>query len=427
MRDTTILTPQEQYKFDVITKVISKEIKTGHAAKLLGLSPRQILRLRLAAQKQGSNAVIHGLKDKQSNHHVLEEIKEKVLKIIKNEYPDFQPTFASEKLKENYGIKISKSNTRLWMIEANLWKPHKQKKAEHRNWRPRKEYYGELLQFDGSYHMWFEKRYCDALGSPIEVCLLASIDDATGKIIKATFGANEGIHAVFTFWKSYIEEKGKPRNIYLDRFSTYKINHKSAVDNHELITQFQRATVDFDSHLITAFSPQAKGRIERLFGTLQDRLVKELRLAKINTPKEANVFLVEVFLPKFNHKFAVVPTKKGDVHRSLTLYDKKHINRIFSVQSQRVVRNDFTIQFKNSWYQLAEVQPITIRAKEKMLVEEWLDGTLHFSFRGKYLNYLLLPGKPKKEQTDPLILTTHQPNWKPSADHPWRQGYKQKV
>jgi hypothetical protein len=253
---------------------------------------------------------------------------------------------------------------------------------------------------------------------------LASIDDATGKITKAKFAANEGIHAVFTFWKEYVISIGKALAIYLDKFSTYKINHKAAVDNQELITQFQRATKQIGIKLITAHSAQAKGRIERLFLTLQDRLIKEMRLAKINTPEEGNKFLQEVFLPKFNAKFAVVPAKKGDVHRKLLAQDKKNINRIFSVQSERTVRNDFTIQFKNFWYQLTEVQPVTIRPKEKLLVEEWLNGTIHFSFREKYLTYIVLPEKPKKVKINPPLITTHKLNWKPPPDHPWKLTFK---
>jgi hypothetical protein len=160
--------------------------------------------------------------------------------------------------------------------------------------------------------------------------------------------ANEGVYAVFTFWKVYVEKKGKPKVIYLDKFLTYKINHKAAVDNAELMTQFQRAVKDLFFRLISAHSPQAKGRIERLFRTLQDRLIKELRLAGINTPWEANKFLEEVFIPKYNEQFSVVPAKKGNLHKPLTAIDKKNIDRIFSVQSFRIVHNDFTIQFKNS-------------------------------------------------------------------------------
>lgn len=310
------------------------------------------------------------------------------------------------------------------MTKEGLWKPRKQKQSNYRSWRPRKDYYGELQQFDGSYHHWFEKRYVDKENNPIEVCLLASIDDASGKITKAVFALNEGVEAVFTFWKEYIQEQGKPLAIYLDKFSTYKINHKAAVDNKELMTQFQRAMQALGIQLITAHSPEAKGRVERLFGTLQDRLVKELRLAGVNTPKEGNVFLKEVFLPKFNNRFAVFPRKEGDVHKSLSGIDKKNINRIFSVQSKRRVNNDFTVRFKNKWYQLTELQPVTIRARDKILVEEWLDETVHFFLREKYLNFVVLQERPKKAKSNPTILTNHKLNWKPPPDHPWKRAFK---
>src|SRR5204862_1861696 len=184
--------------------------------------------------------------------------------------------------------------------------------------------------FDGSYHLWFEDRFLDENDDPIEVCLLASIDDAKGEITKACFAANEGVIAVFTFCKEYVLEKGKPKSIYLDKFSTYKINHKSAVDNSELMTQFQRAMQDLEINPISANSPQAKGRVERLFKTLQDRLIKELRLAKIDNPIEGNKFLREIFIPKFNKQVSVIPAQDGSVHKPLTKAKKQTINDAYS-------------------------------------------------------------------------------------------------
>lgn len=417
-----ILSIKEQDKLNIINATRDRMITNGQAAKMLGISVRQVKRLKKKIREQGSSAIAHQLKGKQSNHHIAETVKQKALQVMREKYADFKPTFATEKLEENHDIRISYGTTRLWMIEEGLWEPRKQKKTgEYRSWRPRKEYLGELAQFDGSYHHWFENRYLDKEGLPIEVCLLASIDDATGKITRAEFLANEGVVAVFTFWKGYVEEEGKPVAIYLDKFSTYKINHKSAVDNHEFMTQFQRAMLDLNINLISAHSPQAKGRIERLFQTLQDRLVKDMRLAGIHTPKERNKFLKEVFIAKFNSKFAVDPEKEGNVHKALSEIDKKNINRIFSIQSKRKVNNDFTIQFKNNWYQLTELQPTTVRAKDKVFVEEWFDGTLHFSLREKYLKYTVLPERPRKIKQLPLILTTHKLNWKPPQNHPWRQ------
>lgn len=421
MADTK-LTEQEQGKAAILALAIEGKITNDQAAKQLRLSVRQVQRAKAAIRIDGIASVIHGLKGKAGNHRIKGKIKQESLRVIKEKYSDFKPTFATEKLGENHNIHISYGTTRLWMMEEGLWKARKQRKINYRSWRQRKDYFGELEQFDGSYHYWFENRFIDRKGDPIEVCLLAAIDDATGKITKAAFMANEGIIAVFTFWKEYLEENGKPIAIYLDKFSTYKINHKAAVDNKDLLTQFQRAMRQLDINPIPANSPQAKGRIERLFGTLQDRLVKELRLAKISNPTDGNRFLKEIFITKFNEKFAVIPTKEGDVHRSLPTDEKTYLQHIFSIHNTRRVNFDFTIQFKNNWYQLTEIQPTTVRALMVVLVETWLDGSVHLILNNHELDYILLPEKPKKQRIkQPVILTTHTLNYKPPPSHPWKR------
>lgn len=416
------LSQKEQEKLDIIKKALCGELSNGQAAAMLHVSSRQIKRLKKKVQEEGPEGVVHKLKGKKSNHHLDPDVKEKTLAVIKDHYADFRPTFATEKLEEQHGIVISSETTRLWMTEEGLWKPRKQKKSDYRSWRPRKEYIGELEQFDGSYHYWFEDRFVDENSNPIEACLLASIDDATGKITKAHFSANEGVEAVFSFWRGHVLESGKPGAIYLDKFSTYKINHKAAVDNHELMTQFQRAMHTLSIQLITAHSPQAKGRIERLFATLQDRLVKEMRLANINTPEDGNRFLKEIFLPKFNQQFAVVPAKEGDVHQQLLPGEKQQLNHIFSNHEVRRVNLDFTTQFKNNWYQLTEIQPTTVRPLMRVTIETWLDHSIHLMLKDHELEYILLPERPKKQRIrHPVILTTHTLNYKPPPNHPWRR------
>lgn len=415
---------KEQAKFSVINQVLQGEITNGKAAVILGISSRQVKRLKKKVREEGKRGIVHKLRGETSNHHIDSSIKQKALKHIREEYRDFKPLFASEKLEQQHGIKLNSQTVRRWMITEGLWRERKQKKVTYRSWRPRKDYFGQLQQFDGSYHYWLEDRYSENDGTPIELCLLAAIDDATGEITKAEISTNEGVVAVFTFWKSYVLTHGKPLSIYLDKFSTYKLNHKEAVDNNELMTQFGRAMKDLSILLISANSPQAKGRIERLFQTLQDRLVKELRLTGITTPQEAQIFLDTVFIPAFNKKFSVVPAKEGDVHSPLSEKEKEQLDRIFSIQSQRTVNNDFTIQFKNSWYQLAELQPTTIRPRETVIVEQWLDGTIHLNKRGYYLAYILLPKRPEKAKTNPAILTTHKLNWKPASNHPWKKSFK---
>lgn len=417
----TILTVQEKERVTILTAAIEGKITNGQAATQLRLSVRQVQRAKAAIKQRGKTGVIHQLKGKPSNHQIHDETKQKALTLIKKHYADFKPAFATEKLQERHAIAISSQTTRRWMHEAGLWRIRERKQATYRSWRPRKEYFGELQQFDGSYHLWFENRFVDEQRNPIEACLLAAIDDATGKITKAVFAANEGVHAVFTFWKEYMHDHGKPLGIYLDKFSTYKINHKSAVDNSELMTQFQRAMQTLGVELITANSPEAKGRVERLFQTLQDRLVKEMRLTHITTPEEGNRFLRKVFIPQFNKKFAVTPAKDGNVHRSLQSGEKRNVHHIFSVHKKRRVNNDFTIQFNTKWYQLTEIQPTTVRPKNEVIMETWLDGSTHIIFRNRELNYFLLPEKPQKQIQQPVILTTHTLTYTPPPDHPWRK------
>jgi transposase len=420
------LSVPERERLSVINDLLQTKMTNGQAAVKLKLSLRQVKRLKKKVREQGESAVIHQLKGKNGNHHLPPEVKEQVLFTVKEKYTDFKPKFAAEKLAEYEGIFVNPQTLRRWLVKEGSWKVNSQKQPQYHAWRERREYYGQLQQFDGSYHFWFETRLANSSGNPVEVCLLASIDDATGKITHAKFEFNEGVVAVFHFWKEYVEVLGKPLKIYLDKFSTYKINHKAAVDNFELLTQFQKVMKVLDIELISANSPQAKGRIERLFQTLQDRLVKELRLQKISTVDEGNKFLKEVFLPGFNRRFSVKPEKTGDVHRQLTKTEVQASNSIFSIKHTRRINHDFTIQFKNHFYQLEEIQPVTVRPEEKVMVEQWLDGTLHFKLKEKYLKYFVLPEKPKKVVSQPVILTTHPLNWKPPLNHPWRQ-YKQKL
>ncbi|MBU1119828.1 ISNCY family transposase [Patescibacteria group bacterium] len=415
------LTPEELQKFNIIRAVIDRKFTNGEAARKLEISVRHLQRLKSDVQRNGTSAVIHKLKGKVGNHQIEPNIKRQVLNDIKSKYADFKPGLATEKLHEEYQLTITSQTIRVWMIEEGLWKMRKRRSVEYHAWRERKEYFGELEQFDGSYHFWFEGRLLDEAGNPQEVCLLASIDDATSKITHAKFELNEGVVAVFNFWMEYVKAPGKPFGIYLDKYSTYKINHKNAVDNAELLTQFQKAMRILNIEVIPANSPQAKGRVERLFQTLQDRLVKELRLNNISSIKDGNRLLKEIFIPKFNAKFSVVATKDGDIHRPLTKQERHDLTSIFSIKSIRRINHDFTIQFKSNFYQLEEIQPVTIRPKEKVLVEEWLNGTIHFKFKECYLKYFILPERPKKISSQPVILTNHPLNWKPPPDHPWRQ------
>ena len=309
---------------------------------------------------------------------------------------------------------MSTEALRLLMIKKKLWKPRPRRGPQViREWRERKECFGELVQFDGSYHDWLEN------GG--EQCLLAAIDDATSIIVQAAFEDNEGVHSVFRFWMAYVEAYGRPVAIYLDKFSTYKINCKSAVDNAGFMTQFERAMEELDIGVITANSPEAKGRVERLFETLQDRMIKEMRLADIKTIDDANKFVYEEYVPDHSRRFGDCARKAGDVHRPLTDDLRARLPAIFSVQSKRQVHNDYTIQFKTLWFQLEAQQKTTVYKRDIVIVEERLDGTIHIRLKGVYLEYRVLPERPKKVRVPVAALTARKPNWKPPADHPWRR------
>ncbi len=258
-----------------------------------------------------------------------------------------------------------------------------------------------MQQFDGSYEYWFEDRAA-------RCCLLAAVDDTTGKITHARFGEDEGVTEVFNFWQGYVERNGRPQSIYLDKFSTYKMNPRFAQANHELKTQFERALAELGIEPLTAHSPEAKGRIERLFGTLQDRLVKELRLHNISTTPDANRFLTRTFIPRFNRQFGVSAASAANAHRLLTEKEKQQLPAIFSKQHPRTVQNDFTISFSTQWHQLTDDQPVTVCKQDRVTVEERLDGTVKIRLRGKYLNFRLIPKRIPQRKL-PWVLAAVSP------------------
>jgi transposase len=418
----------EVKKYDIIKKVISKELNGSEAAGLLDLTSRHIRRLKKRVDQDGIKGLIHGNRGKPGNRRLPDQEKKRIAGLIKQKYLDFGPTLATEKLTELDKIDCSRGAVRSIMIAEEIWQPRRKKKEIHREWRQRKACKGEMIQYDGSYEHWFEDR--DGSG---EVCLLASIDDADSEVW-ARFDGHEGVEPTFGFWKGYIERSGKPNSIYVDKFSTYSINHKLAKENPDTLTQFERAMRELSIDVIHAHSPQAKGRVEKLFKTLQDRLIKELRLNNISTIKEANEFLEKEFLPKFNAKFMVEARTKVNLHKKLNEQEKSRLNSIFSRQYKRVVRNDFTIGHKKHCYQLEKIQPATICKQDIVTVEERMDKSIRFRLRGKYLNYKLLPEKPKKINGQKNNLEWVIPKTTahlPPANHPWRQaariGYLKKL
>jgi len=383
MKEHIILTmsKKEISRYDVIKRLIRKEINGTKAAELIKISIRHAKRLKAAVKKKGAKGLIHGNRGKKGNRGLPAEEHKQIADLLKEKYYDFGPTFAAEKLSEDHQIKHDPKTIRAIMIENDLWKPKSKLKGSfHRSWRQRRSNFGEMEQFDGSYHDWLE-------GRGPKYCLLLSVDDATGEITDGYFDQHEGVFPVFNFWLNYLTKHGKPRSIYMDKFSTYKMNQKVAVENHDLKTQFQRALEQLQIEPIFANSPQAKGRIEKMFKTLQDRLVKELRLHNISAIEEANRYLKKQFIPAFNRKFGIKPAGDANLHGILSAKELLELPSIFSRQTKRSVQNDFTVSFNNQWYQLTKYQPVTVCKRDRIIVEEHLDGSIKIRLRGKYLNF----------------------------------------
>ena len=419
------MSTQDIDRYEIIKRTMRGELTNQDASRLLSLSIRHTKRLKAAVRHRGPSALIHGNRGKRGNNRIPEDERATIASLLHEHYHDFGPTFASEKLEAQHRIDRDPKTVRDIMIAERLWKPRKQRAgSEHRSWRQRKDCYGELVQFDGSYEDWFESR-----GATDEACLLAAIDDATGQVTGARFVTDEGVFPVFSFWKDYVSVHGKPRAVYVDKFSTYRMHIASARENNDTKTQFGRALESLAIEPVFANTPQAKGRVERLFGTLQDRLIKELRLAGISASDEANQFLTDTFIPWFNKRFAVAPRRRANLHRPLTGKERSQLDSIFSRHDSRVVQNDFTVQHDKRFCQLTEYQPATICKKDKVTVEEWLDHTIHIRLRGKELNCRVLPARPRPLRSTPWALAATSPNqrqkspYQPSSNHPWKRRF----
>jgi transposase len=415
MDNCIIMSQKEASRYDIVQKAIKKELKVNEAAEMLNLTTRHIRRLKKRVVENGMQGLVHSGRGKPSKRKLPNKELEKIKKLIHKHYHDFGPTFAAEKLDEIHKIKRDPKTIRAIMIGEALWKPKRKKKEKHRSWRQRRTAFGELQQYDGSYEYWFEDR------GP-KCCLLAAIDDAKGEITHAKFDEHEGVEPTFNFWEQYFEINGKPHEIYVDKFSTYSMNHKVAKENLDTLTQFQRAMQQLNVGVINAHSSQAKGRVERLFKTLQDRLIKELRLNNISTIKQANKFLEKIFIPKFNAKFAVIPRSSANLHKKITKQEFVQFPSIFSRHYERTIRNDYTISYKKDWYQLEETRGVAMFRKEIVTVEESFDQTVKFKLRGRYLKFKKLPVRPQKvsEKSIPWVLAESMPNI-PAANHPWRK------
>ncbi|KKL08870.1 hypothetical protein LCGC14_2571540, partial [marine sediment metagenome] len=389
-KDIIMLSQTELKKLHVIRKVLDGVVKQIEAAEMLTLSDRQIRRLIKRVKVEGDAGIGHKSRGKASGRKLPMNIRDKVIKLYRRKYKGFGPTLAAEKLHEIEDIRISDETLRLWLIESGDWK--KVRKARgHRQWRERKHYFGEMIQMDGSHHDWFEGR-----GS--KCVLMGYIDDATGNVF-GRFYEYEGTIPAMDSFKRYAKKYGLPISVYLDKHTTYKspakLSVKEAIDGTEPMSEFERAMKDLGIRVIHAHSPQAKGRIERLFRTFQDRVIKEMRLKGISTIEEANKFLAK-YLPIYNRRFRVKPREEDNLHREIPKGIK--LDSILCIKKERVLRNDLTVAHKSKLYQIKD----KTNAK-RVMVEEKINGKMEITHEGIRLRYKEITERPQREQKKPLV------------------------
>jgi transposase len=372
-----IMSQKEINRIGILKDVIEKRITKKEASQLLEISYRQTKRLAKKFKEGGEMALIHKNRGKPSPKKTPPKIESEVIKIYEKRYWDFKPTFFSEKLQENHDIHLSREKIRQILITNDLWKPRRKNKKVCHVWRERKHHYGEMIQIDGSHHKWLEDRFDQV------ICLMGYIDDATGEFF-GRFYEYEGTFPALDSFKDFVEEKGIPFSIYIDRHSTYKTTRKASIEEdlrgEGPQTQFERVMKELGVKVIHARSPQAKGRVERIFETLQDRLVKEMRLAKINSISAANIFL-KSYLPKFNQKFAIKSCSEVSCFKELP--KNLDMKWTFAFQDQGTIGNNYTIRWQNRLFLLEN--PVLSLRRCKVRIKQAIDGDLRFETKDKRL------------------------------------------
>jgi transposase len=409
--DILQMRPQELKRLHLIHQVLDKQITQCEAAGIAGLSERQVRRLVKRIRQEGDRGVLHERRGQPSNRRIAEKIKQKVIRLYQTKYGDFGPTLASEKLEEIDRIEVHPETLRLWLRQAQI--PYKRRKSKpHRQWRQRRACLGEMVQMDGSHHDWLE-------GRGPKLVLMGYIDDATNTVY-ARFYDHEGTLPAFDSFQRYVRRYGIPSSVYVDKHSTYKSPKPLSLEEQlegrqRSQSQFERAMRELGVEVIHAHSPAAKGRIERLFETFQDRLIKEMRLEGINSQSAANAFL-EHYLPGYNQRFRVVAAQGADLHRKIPR--GLDLNSILCLKTQRRLNQDATLAYGSKLYQIEDrVQAQTLT------VEERIDGSMRISHQGRGIKYREILSRPVRVRSAAGSAVKGSRH-KPAADHPWRQSYR---
>ncbi len=405
-KDIIMIRQKELKRLHVIHKVIEGVLTQVEAAGILSLSERQIGRIVKRIREEGDKGIQHRSRGKESNRRLPKKLIERVVWLYQNKYQGFGPTLTAEKLFELEGIHVSKETVRMYLLEAGQWqKSHKVR--THRQWRERKDHCGEMVQMDGSHHDWFEGRRSKCV-------LMGYIDDATGRIF-CRFYEYEGTIPAMDSFKRYIRKYGIAMSVYFDKHTTYKSTSEPSIEDEingtEPLSEFGQALTELGVQIIHDNSPQGKGRIERLFKTLQDRLVKDMTIRGIITIEEANKFL-ETYMTFHNKRFAFKPKEQRDLHREVP--KGLNLDKILCIRTERALRNDCTIAHNGKLYQIQEA----VKSK-KVLVEERVNGRMLITHNDDSLQFKEITIRPEKHKK-PLKLRK-KTLYKPLADHPWRK------
>lgn len=403
----------ERRRMELMGQVKRKEITLRKAGELIEVSYRQAKRLWKAYRRHGDGGMIHGLRGKASVRSKPKAFKKQVLNRYQKRYGDFGAVLACEHLARD-GMEVDHETLRRWLIAAGLWQRRRERK-KHRQWRARKEHLGELVQLDGSHHDWFEGRAGWAV-------LMVMVDDATNRTY-ARFFEEETTEAAYKVFKGYVLKHGLPQCLYVDRDSIYQSAVEPSLEEQmrgkRAETQFGRAMKQLGVGLKLAYSPQAKGRVERMNGVLQDRLVKEMRLAKINNIEGGNAFLEKGFLGELNKRM-VPPARAADLHRPVAA--GIDLDEMLSWEERRHVGRDWTVQWERRWFQITKENQGPSLANKKVWVRLTLTGQVQLIHEGKKLKWKELPERP---QAKPLVRRKKENSGedektKQPARSPWR-------
>jgi transposase len=415
--DNLLMSRKELSRLEVMHRLVEKRMSQKEAGTILGLSRRQIKRLLKAYREKGAVGLVSKQRGRTGNNRLAEEVQKRALDLLKTKYKGFGPTLAHEKLVERDKLRLSDESVRQLMIAEDLWKPRKAKKVVTHQLRERRACFGELVQIDGSPYDWFEGR--------AEPCvLLVFIDDATGQVLQLRFVESESFFSYAQAAEDYFRRCGKPVAFYSDKHGIFRVNVPST-GSGEALTQFGRAMQELDIQIICANTPQAKGRVERVNQTLQDRLVKEMRLRGISSRTDGNAYLPE-FMTDLNQRFAVQPRSIVNAHRPLT--PKDNLTHILTWQETRTLSKNLTLQFEKIVYQIQTPRPTYALRNAHVTVCLNAQQEITILYNGKALPYTLYHQQARQaeiastKQLDQVLKDKPLPP-KPAPNHPWRRGF----